>query len=229
MFVLWRTKRMQLRNHRHTTSVPSVERAIRYIYIYIYTVLHLECWKCARMRFHCANGLLVLHISGNTVLFSVFEPRPLWGERIGFVFFVAMTTLATTPRRDITSKNKEKESKTHLDAGYDRVDSSLLWRVHVLGDVVKPVRGVSGAGGAVHGVHAHDGDLGGRELKFCFAVFQNKSRGWTPNIITVTFVLCTSDSHEFDSDVRSDSHSAMRLRQAAISSPSYQRLLVQFV
>jgi len=25
----------------------------------IYTILNLECWKCARMKYHCANGLVV--------------------------------------------------------------------------------------------------------------------------------------------------------------------------
>jgi len=39
--------------------------------LYIYTILNLECCMCARMRFHCANGLVVLlicavaHLKGN--------------------------------------------------------------------------------------------------------------------------------------------------------------------
>ena len=38
----------------------------------IFTILNLECCKCARMRFHCRNGLAVLricvvaHLRGNT-------------------------------------------------------------------------------------------------------------------------------------------------------------------
>ena len=32
-----------------------------YIYIYImYAILNLQCHKCARMRLHCANGLVLL-------------------------------------------------------------------------------------------------------------------------------------------------------------------------
>jgi len=40
-------------------SASRVERARRYIY----TISNLQCWKCARMRFHCVNA--VTHISGN--------------------------------------------------------------------------------------------------------------------------------------------------------------------
>jgi len=35
---------------------------MRYIYISIYTVLNLECWKCARTRQHCVNCLVVLRM-----------------------------------------------------------------------------------------------------------------------------------------------------------------------
>jgi len=76
MFVLLRTKRMQLRNHADKTqrSVPSVKRAMRYIYTYsIHTVLNLECCKCARMGFHWADGLVLVlrdyaaaHLRGDT-------------------------------------------------------------------------------------------------------------------------------------------------------------------
>ena len=37
-------------------SVPNVERAMRYVH----TVLNSECWKCARIKFHCTNCLVVL-------------------------------------------------------------------------------------------------------------------------------------------------------------------------
>ena len=58
MFVLLRTKCMQLRNHAKTQPVKhsNIKMAMRYtyiytyIYIYIYTVLNCECWKCAKMR-----------------------------------------------------------------------------------------------------------------------------------------------------------------------------------
>jgi len=49
--------RMQLRNHSHTTSEAfQVAKAL----CDIYTIFNLECCKCARMRFHCDNGLVVL-------------------------------------------------------------------------------------------------------------------------------------------------------------------------
>ena len=40
---------------RHTTSA-----ALKVYLCDIYTIFNFECWKCARMRFHCANGLVVL-------------------------------------------------------------------------------------------------------------------------------------------------------------------------
>jgi len=44
---------------RMTQPVKRFDRAMRYIY----TISNLECCKCARMRFHCANALVVLRIS----------------------------------------------------------------------------------------------------------------------------------------------------------------------
>ena len=35
----------------------------------VFTLLNLKCCKCARMRFHCMNGVVVLRI------------RALWRER----------------------------------------------------------------------------------------------------------------------------------------------------
>jgi len=65
MFVLLRTKRMQLRNHADTQTVKrskqwSVTRAMRYIYIYICSI---KFEISARDRFHCASCLVVLRIS----------------------------------------------------------------------------------------------------------------------------------------------------------------------
>jgi len=39
--------------------VKRFDRAMRYIYIYD-IASNLECCKCARMRFHCDNALVVL-------------------------------------------------------------------------------------------------------------------------------------------------------------------------
>jgi len=56
MFVLMR---MQLRNNVDTNS-----EAFQVLIglCTIYTILNLECFKCAAMRFHCTNGLDVLRI-----------------------------------------------------------------------------------------------------------------------------------------------------------------------
>jgi len=70
MFVLLRTRQMRLCNHVDTQqwSVRNVKRDMRYIH----TALNSECWKCARMRKHFANCLVVLrtcavaHHRGNT-------------------------------------------------------------------------------------------------------------------------------------------------------------------
>ena len=54
MFVL---VRMQFHNHVDTQPVKRFERAMRCT---VYTISNLECCTCARMRFHCANALVVL-------------------------------------------------------------------------------------------------------------------------------------------------------------------------
>jgi len=46
MFVLSRTKRMQLRNHADPNN--EAFRALKGL-CNIYAALNLECWKCARM------------------------------------------------------------------------------------------------------------------------------------------------------------------------------------
>jgi len=51
---------MQLRNHVDVTQ--TVKRFKHYKSYAMYTMLNLECCMCARMRFHCANGLVVLRI-----------------------------------------------------------------------------------------------------------------------------------------------------------------------
>jgi len=59
-----------VRNHADTQLVKrlSGKRAMRHIY----TVLNLDCRKCARTKFHCANCLVelrncaVAHLRGNT-------------------------------------------------------------------------------------------------------------------------------------------------------------------
>jgi len=48
MFVLLRTKRMQLRNHADTHRVKRFQRQKGYV-IYVYRI-NLECWKCAKLR-----------------------------------------------------------------------------------------------------------------------------------------------------------------------------------
>jgi len=48
MFVLLRTKRMQLRNHTDTQTVKRFQRQKGYV-MYIYRI-NLECWKCAKLR-----------------------------------------------------------------------------------------------------------------------------------------------------------------------------------
>jgi len=63
-----------LRTYAHATSQPcrpqTVKRSQRWkgYAIYIYTVLNLECWKCARTRFHCGNCLaghwVIAHLRG---------------------------------------------------------------------------------------------------------------------------------------------------------------------
>jgi len=50
IFVL---ERMQLRKRRHTASEAFKQ-------CNIYTILNFECFKCARMIFHCVDGLVVL-------------------------------------------------------------------------------------------------------------------------------------------------------------------------
>jgi len=67
MFVL---VRMQLSNHVATQPVKAFQALQRLCDVY--TIFYLECCKCARMRFHCANGLVLLricavaHVKGNT-------------------------------------------------------------------------------------------------------------------------------------------------------------------
>jgi len=47
--------RMQFHNHVDAQPVKRIERATRCVYD-----IKFECCKCARMRFHCANALVVL-------------------------------------------------------------------------------------------------------------------------------------------------------------------------
>jgi len=49
--------RMQFHNDVYTQPVNRFYRAMRCT---VYTISNLECCKCARMRFHCTNALVVL-------------------------------------------------------------------------------------------------------------------------------------------------------------------------
>jgi len=63
---------MQTHNH---CSVPSVARTMRHIYM----ICNLECFKCPRMRFHCANGLMVPTINDQELAFKRLERNSnLW-------------------------------------------------------------------------------------------------------------------------------------------------------
>jgi len=46
----------QFHNDVYTQPVKRFDRAMQCIY----TISNLECCKCTRMRFHCANALVVL-------------------------------------------------------------------------------------------------------------------------------------------------------------------------
>jgi len=46
--------RMQFHNHVDTKTSETFPQG--------YAISNLECCKCARMRFHCANALVVLRI-----------------------------------------------------------------------------------------------------------------------------------------------------------------------
>jgi len=62
---------MQFHNHVDTQPVKRFDRAMRYIY----AISNLECCKCARMRFQCANALVVLRICAP---YGTLVTREIW-------------------------------------------------------------------------------------------------------------------------------------------------------
>jgi len=81
MFVLLRTKRMQLRNHADTQTVKrskqwSVTRAMRYIYIY----LQYQIWN------KCARQISLRKLCGGTAHFRTLEGALLMNEEMSSFF-----------------------------------------------------------------------------------------------------------------------------------------------